>query len=272
MISAKTLIRDCLPPLATRWLQQLRGGGNRFEGNFPSWTEASQHATGYDASAILARVLDATLKVKRGDAEFERDSVLFFESEYAWPVLAGLLDVAARNKGCLNVLDFGGALGSSYFQHKKFLDALPSLRWNVVEQQHFVEAGKAHIQDETLSFYLSIDACLVEQQPNAVLLSGVLQYLENPESIVKSLTGALPSMIILDRTIVNDTTSTRHYVQHVPRAIYPASYVCSSLSERQLIEWFLPEFQLVSTFPSLEFPALASIHSAFKGFLFGRAR
>jgi putative methyltransferase (TIGR04325 family) len=39
-------------------------------------------------------------------------------------------------------LDFGGSLGSSYFQNKKFLDALRLVEWNVVEQENFVATGE----------------------------------------------------------------------------------------------------------------------------------
>lgn len=36
-------------------------------------------------------MLEATLKVKRGEAVFERDSVLFDEIQYSWPVTAALI-------------------------------------------------------------------------------------------------------------------------------------------------------------------------------------
>ena len=91
--------------------------------------------------------------VKRGEAVFERDSVIFDKVQYAWPVTAGLMWVAARNGGRLSVLDFGGSLGSSYFQNREFLAYLPNVRWSVIEQAHFVKAGRKHIQDERLVFY-----------------------------------------------------------------------------------------------------------------------
>ena len=59
---------------------------------------------------ILGKVLEATLKVKNGEAVYERDLVLFDHIEFYWPVLSGLMWVAARNNGRLNVLDYGGTL------------------------------------------------------------------------------------------------------------------------------------------------------------------
>ena len=95
----KALARDWLPPVLARWFRQVRGGGIRFEGDFATWAEANRHCTGYDAEEILAKVLASTLKVKHGEAATERDSVLFDQIEYAWPVLAGLMWAAARTGG-----------------------------------------------------------------------------------------------------------------------------------------------------------------------------
>src|ERR1035437_7414303 len=91
MTALKWLALDWLPPALVRRLRQQRGGSNCFEGEFASWDESAARCTGYDAEGILDKVLDATLKVKRGEAAFERDSVLFHGIEYAWPVLAGPL-------------------------------------------------------------------------------------------------------------------------------------------------------------------------------------
>jgi putative methyltransferase (TIGR04325 family) len=270
MNSVRTLLKDWVPPVALRTLRQMRGGAIRFEGDFASWDEAAAKCPGYDAEHILAKVLDATLKVKRGEAAFERDSVLFDEIEYAWPMLTGLMWATARNGGVLNVLDFGGALGSSYFQNRPFLQSLPRVRWNVVEQAHYVQAGQEHIQDEHLRFYPTIDACLAESQPNVVLLSSVLQYLSNVDECIDKLNSIGSLLIIIDRTIINETNGDRVYIQRVSPSIYHASYPCRSLSQGRLISRFANAYDLTSSFQSLQFPALESIESKFKGFIFTR--
>ena len=74
----KELVRDYLPPILLRWFLQLRSAdGLCFKGDYSSWAEASANSTGYDSEEILAKVLAATLKVKHGEATFERDSMLF---------------------------------------------------------------------------------------------------------------------------------------------------------------------------------------------------
>lgn len=271
MSALKALARDWLPPAVSRVARSWRGNGIRFEGEFPGWQEAAARCTGYDADHILAKVLDATLRVKRGEAAYERDSVLFEEVEFNWPVAAGLLRAAARNQGRLAVLDFGGALGSSYFQNRALLEGLTSVRWSVVEQPHYVAAGQAHVQDEVLRFHETIDGSVADEPPNAVLLSSVLQYLDDPRAVLEQASRLDAEVIVVDRTIVNDGAADRIYVQSVPASIYCASYPCRSLSERGLVAALAGRYRLVASFPSLEFPALAKIASSFKGFLFCKA-
>ena len=92
------------------------------------------------------------MKVKKGEADYERDSIIFDQIEYSWPVLFGLTLGAAQNGGYLNVLDFGDSLGSSYFENLVFLNALPQISWNVIKQANFVEAGQKHFQNKQLKF------------------------------------------------------------------------------------------------------------------------
>ncbi len=256
-LSMRALVKDWLPPAPLRILKKILytgGEGFRFKGEYFSWEEASAQCAGYDAENILSKVLAATLKVKNGEAAFERDSVLFDKIEYAWPVLAGLMWVATRSGGILNVLDFGGALGSSYFQNRKFLKDLPEVRWNVVEQAHYVEAGQKHIQDKQLRFYPTIDACLAENQPNVVLLSGVLQYLPEPIGVLNLLVEIKASTLILDRTsYVNSGIKPSIKIQEVPAEIYAASYPCRFFNENELIAVLAQKcYTLLETFPSLD--------------------
>lgn len=224
MISIKTFAKYWLPPAVTRAVRHIRGGDISFEGNYLSWEAAAAQCTGYDAAPILAKVLEATLKVKRGEAAHERDSVLFDEIDYAWPVTAGLMWAAAQHGGRLDVLDFGGALGSGYFQNRAFLAELLQVRWSVVEQAHYVEAGRQHIQDETLRFYSSIDSCLAENQPNIVLLSSVLQYISEITNVIERINHSGASMLIIDRTPFNSGRDDKICIQRVPECIYEASY------------------------------------------------
>lgn len=220
------ITKDWLPPALLRLLRKMhRGGGITFEGPFATWDEAVRMSSGYDSRQILDKVLAATLKVKNGEAAYERDSVLFDEIHYAWPVATGLMWAAAQDGGRLSVLDFGGSLGSSYFQNREFLEGLADLRWSVVEQAHFVDAGRKHIQDEKLIFYPTIAECVAEEKPNVVLVSAVLQYLEKPYEFFELLLNIDAESLIIDRTpFLNSYADDLVRVQVTPSSIYSAAY------------------------------------------------
>lgn len=183
--------------------------------------------------------------------------------------MASLLHEALAKKGNLNILDFGGSLGSSYFQHLPMFSEC-NLSWHVIEQEHFVEAGKKHFQSESLHFHESIDACNSLHEVDFVLLSSVLQYIEEPEAIIRIVKNTKANVILIDKTIVNYSKRNRIYLQKVPPSIYPASYPCWSLSEEWLIEELFDSYKLSTDFVSLPFPELMSIDSLFKGYVFSK--
>lgn len=253
MSSMKLLVKDWLPPALLRVARRLRGKGIRFEGNYKTWEEAAAQCTGYDAGPILDKVLAGTLKVKSGEAVFERDSVLFDEIQYSWPVTAALIWAAARNNGELHVLDFGGSLGSSYFQNIKFLSKLRKLSWSVVEQSKFVEIGREHISDGVLSFSANIDESCKNITPNVVLLSSVLQYLPNPFSVLENLSKKKISFIVVDRTPFSNDAVGKIKIQHVPASIYSASYPCWFFGKDMFLQKMMSlNYQLIESFDALD--------------------
>lgn len=201
-----------------------------WKGPYSTWDEASKECTGYDQSGILERCKESLLKVKNGEAVYERDSVLFDEIQYSWPVLASLQKVALENNGKLKVLDFGGSLGSSYFQNRNFLESV-DLTWCIVEQEHFVACGKEHFENTILKFYQTIEACMAENEINAVLLSSVLQYLSEPYEIINKILSVGIPYIIIDRTAITDLDDDFIAIQNVPGEIYDATYPCYFFSK-----------------------------------------
>jgi len=243
--------------------------GIRFGEEYATWQDATENCTGYDAGGILEKVLEATLKVKNGEDVYERDSVLFDHIEYSWPVLSGLMWVAARNNGRLNVLDYGGSLGTSYFQNRKFIEALDQIRWNVVEQSHYVEAGQTHLQDHQLRFFKSIEECMVENEPNVILLSSVLQYLEDPSYLIKKLSVSKATCLIIDRTPFSSSGVDRLLVQKVSPPIYSASYPIWIFSTSKFLQIIEPDWCLIAEYQSPEgyVNSTNNFEFSFQGFL-----
>ncbi len=246
----KALAQELLPPLVYRALR-ASGAGNAYKGDYNTWDDAVQASQGYDDSSILEKVLSASLAVKNGAAAYERDSVLFDQIEYAWPVTASLMWVAAQHNGRLNVLDFGGSLGSSYFQNRKFLQSLDEVSWQVVEQPHYVQTGKDHLQDERLRFFFDIKEAVDEALPDVVLLSSVLQYLESPYELLDEIEKIGTEFLIIDRNPVAPKPSDRILIQEVPPAIYEASYPFRVFSEKKLLEALEGQWTVIEKYSSL---------------------
>jgi putative methyltransferase (TIGR04325 family) len=123
-----------------------------FAGHYANWADALRDSEGYDTPLILNKTRDALLQVKNGQAVYERDSVLFDKIEHSFPLLAGLLRAAVAQEGNLCLVDFGGALGSSYFQCRAFLKPVRQLQWLVVEQPAHVQCGRKDFQSDELFF------------------------------------------------------------------------------------------------------------------------
>jgi putative methyltransferase (TIGR04325 family) len=265
----KNALRNWLPPVFVRWLIKLMNAGNRFYGDYATWEEAEEKSSGYSAELILEKVLAAAIKVKNGDAVYERDSVIFNHIEYSWPVTAALMWAAARKDGRLNVLDFGGSLGSSYFQNRLFLQSLPQVNWSVVEQSHYVEAGQKHIQYENLKFYKTIDECTDKHQPNVILLSSVLQYLPDPIDIVTKLTATKATLLIIDRTPFSSLDVDKILIQKVPSSIYSASYPMRVFSREKFLEKVKCDWELITEIvnPEGNIKSTAGIEFTFQGMI-----
>jgi putative methyltransferase (TIGR04325 family) len=246
----RTFIRDWIPPVLLRKLRQEKGV--KWSAPVISWGEAMKRSSGYDSNIILDRVKDSLTQVRDGKAVYERDSVLFDHVQHSWPLLAAMMWIAAQKSGELNVLDFGGSLGSTYYQNRVFLDGLGDLSWSIVEQKPFVEAGRKGFEIDSIRFFSSIEECLQERRPEVILLSSVLQYLENPHELLRKIISHGFEFILLDRTPFSRDEADSIRVQTVPPEIYPASYPCWFFSKPALFGILENSYQLVARFDSFE--------------------
>lgn len=243
-------------------------GAIHFSGDFKSWEDALRRCTGYADSDIVGRAEAAALAVKRGEAAFERDAVTFPRIEYQTTVLAGLLVAASHARGELNVLDFGGGLGTSYQQNRALLSGLTRLRWCVVEQPSFVRSGKQHFEDSALQFFGDLDGCLAAVAPDVALLSSVLPYIEAPYALLDRLVAIGPRILIVDRTPFIDGRRDRLCIQRVNSRIYPGSYPAWFLARETFLARLSPRYRIVEEFQG-ELDR-ANIPASYLGYVFMR--
>lgn len=238
----KIFCRQITPPCLWNVIKSLRSKaasepGSMWEDGYVDWNSALANSSGYDSNEILEKVFEAARMVRDGEALWERDSVCFYHEEYNYHLLTALFQVAAVHGGVLNVLDYGGALGSTYMQHRKPLSALTSVSWNIVEQNHVVRCGQEFFANDRLAFFTNVEAVFAARSINLVVLSGVLQYMEYPHDFLDNILTYAPFAVYVGRTPVHDSPDILT-VQRVPESIYNASYPC----------WFFQRQDLLSVF------------------------
>lgn len=166
---------------------------------YDNWELAKSNSKGYDDSIILERVYNSSIQVLNGEKVFERDGIVFEKKEYNWILLSAILYSFNLNKNH-SIIDFGGSLGSTYFQNKIFFNHIKKLKWLVVEQNHFVNVGKKEFENQNLLFFNNLKS-LIKFKPETLLLSSVIHYLEKPYQMLEEML-LLNSIktIIIDRT------------------------------------------------------------------------
>lgn len=226
------MVKDLLPPILTRFITSFMYG---WSGDYSSWNLAEQKCSGYNSDIIINKVKESILKVKNGEAVFERDSVIFDKVQYSFPLLSALSIIALNEHQQLNVLDFGGSLGSAYFQNRNIFQNLKEFKWSIIEQEHFVKEGKETFEDEQLKFYYDINTCLEKEKVNVILLGSVLQYIEHKETLLNEIISKKIEYIIIDRTPIFKNNKDRITIQKVPKSIYEAQYPSWILNEKNLV-------------------------------------
>jgi putative methyltransferase (TIGR04325 family) len=224
----KTFLKLLIPPFVLKLLNFYKRKNIQFQKTSLSWDDAYKKTSkGYSAENILIKCRDSLLKVKNGEYPYERDSVLFTEKEMFYPLLASLLYVSLENNKHLNIIDFGGSLGSTYFQNKDILKQIGiEINWNIIEQEKFVKCGKEYFADNELKFYFNIDEVINEKSKvDVCLLSSVLPYLKKPYAVFETTKRNNIKYIIIDRTFfLENEYEDILTIQKVPPEIYNASY------------------------------------------------
>lgn len=144
----------------------------------------------------------------------------------------------ALNTEKMNICDFGGSLGSTYFRYKNILP-MSKITWNIVEQKHYVEYGMKNVPE--IDFHYSLEDCFEKKQDiNTVLLLSVLPYLDEPYGMLDRVYRLSPRFVVLDETVFNwDNKEEEHIVlQHVPASIYEATYPSHIFNKVKMIKYF----------------------------------
>ena len=268
-MTLSSFIKDISPPFFLRFARNIiksHVDGSYFERGFNTWSEASRKAS-YNSKTIFNKTLKAARLVRDGKAAYERDSVLFDKVQYDFKLLSSLL-LIANIQNRLNLIDFGGSLGTSYRQNKKFLDCLKiQKRWVVIEQSEYVRIGKNEFTTGTLDFLESLSE--IDFDVDVVLFGSSLCYIENAYRILDQVKSLSPKFILIVRTPFSDGNNDTIWIQNVSKSIYDASYPLWIFSESKLLSYLEDSYELFEVWDD-DFQAYDEMSA--KGFLFRKTK
>ncbi|HHG2225048.1 MULTISPECIES: methyltransferase, TIGR04325 family [unclassified Synechococcus] len=270
MPKTKALLKSLIPPALwkighqikrSRSLHNANNNDTRtvaFEGPFSSWKEAAACAgDGWDSQEITQKTLGSALQVRDGRGAFEQDGLLREKIIYSETILAFLILTLSHQKATLDIIDFGGGFGVTYFQNRKLLRELGNIpiRWNIVERPIFQRLGETHFQTSEVLFFSSIEDALkniTKTVPIAALFSGSLQYIDDPFALLRRLFVSQPLIIAFDRILTKPIGQHDAFVQHPdPEVYYRACYPVWRFSKEELGRYMVENgFELIEDFAS----------------------
>ena len=147
-----------------------------------------------------------------------------------------------NNNQSVRILDIGGALGSTYFQNRVYLEDV-KLEYFIAEQDSFVKYGKSNLENSILKFVNSTDDYTDYGKFDIILMSASLQYISYYREIISKIVNSRPHYIILDRILVSDRI--RICTEEVPKEIYKSSYPVMIYTEDEIMRFFGDEYELI---------------------------
>jgi putative methyltransferase (TIGR04325 family) len=250
------------PPIFIFWLKKLIHR-KKFNRNIKNWDEALDVSTSYDTVDVVNKTLNSARLVRDGKAVYERDSVIFDKIQYDYKLLSSLLFIA-NTQNRLHVIDFGGALGTSYRQNLKYLDSLDvSKKWAIIEQSEYVRIGNNEFQTDILSFSGSISN--INFEIDVIMMCGSICYLEKPYDILDQIKKAKPKFILIVRTPFSNSMNDELSVQIVPKNIYEATLPIWTFSKTKFITYLSDMYEVFETWDD---DLQADTDTTAKGFLF----
>ncbi len=220
-----------------------------------TWEELESLQEGYSNKKILENYSEA-LK----DTKIKPDSALIYSS------IASIASYAYKNGGKAKIVDFGGGTGNFYYEIKELFPDL-DLEWIVIEQEYIVDhfkKAKSEIKYFTLDQYLDES----DKKCDILLLSGVLQYIQNNNNIIFKLQCHLtPQEIILDRTFYTYKGDRKLCLQHVNKDI---SYPAYLFNKEELYENFGRTWNQYKLFNEWQSP-VRNLHNSRNKFYYGGA-
>ena len=206
-----------------------------FSNEKKDWLSALRLSKSYDDRIIFDKVKNTYDNLTDKKSEFyERDGLILRSKPDEEELIKFLKDKIDINN-TIEVLDYGGSLGSRFFSNYNFIKK-NKIKWNIVEQENFVKYGRKFLQRKDLSFYNNLEECFNEKKINCVIFSGSIQYLENYLDVLKKIKTFNIRYIFFDNLPLSSYKDHKIYVQNISKKIYNSSYPIRIFSKELFLD------------------------------------
>lgn len=173
-------------------------------------------------------------------------------NEYIFtPLVASLL----LDRGEVSVLDFGGGPGITYLALKKTLTSTQGLTYHVIDDKEICALGRAHLGNEASHIFRE-QVSELDARYDFVHLGSVLQYVDDPGSLLSLIQGKKPQYILISDAMTGTgrtfVTQADWYGQKHPHRFFRESDLLTLLKgigyELAMKVPFVPKIQGQSEF------------------------
>lgn len=216
-------LKAVLPPILTRALTQIKRAALPPSYGLiyapEGWQTAVPAASGAESESFRAHLRDQWERVwepfvvRLNDQGMAAQTLtgprhVRIEEHSSWMTYAYILALAAQRKSSLKILDYGGGLGYFYWVGKALLPGI-DLEYHCKEMPALVREGMLVTPG---AVWHMDDACL-EEEYDLVVLSSVLEYVEDWQALLERASRATQSYVYLAATPVVDRVSSYVAIQ-----------------------------------------------------------
>ena len=203
-----------------------------FSSQKKNWKIALESSSSYQSQLIFDKVINCYEEIKNKNCEFyERDGLILDTKPNESDLIEFLKINLSKKKDTLEVLDFGGSLGSRFFSNYNFIKD-NTIHWNIIEQEQFVNYGKKNLEKKNLSFFYDLSDCIKKKKIDCIIFSGSLQYFENYFDLLNKINETSIKYIFIDYLPLSNYKQNKIFVQNIPKKIVYSSYPIHILSKK----------------------------------------
>lgn len=203
---------------------------------------------GYSDLCIANKIYESTERVINGEAKYERDGLLFTDDDWDVNIIASILFVMNfLKKNEINIVDFGGGMGTTYYKNQDILSKITSQNWNIIEQEVFIKFGQK-LNNPKVKFYSSIDDFIAASgsQIDLIIISNTLQYIDNSYSLIENLHHK-SKFILINKVPLSNHFEDKLFLQKISPKIYNAIYYIRVFSKSLFLKYINKKFILIMT-------------------------